>query len=246
MKDRARSGFALMVVVAVVLGVLIGTRNVQTPPKGGTLSTALQDGPAAALQGHAQPATSRPMGAAQTATATGVGAETKTGAGIVTETGTRTGTGTGTAAGTGAGTGTRAATGATDGALADGQSTADLAASGEEFFSEYRLERSRARSRNIEILQQVMADDKASEEARTTAGMQLVDLSKKTEAEAEAEALIRARGYKDALVFVRGDTCDVVVSGPELTRSDAEQIGDIVARCLGLDLANITIIERGS
>jgi stage III sporulation protein AH len=91
----------------------------------------------------------------------------------------------------------------------------------------------------------IARDSGLSDEARTAASMQLVDLSKRMEAEAEAEALIKARGYKDALVFVRGDTCDVVISGKELSKTDAEQIGDIAARCLGVDLANITIIEQG-
>ncbi len=197
----------MMVVIAVVLGVLIGTRNVKTPPEG-RIDLATGGERPAASAGSVAPATAAQATAGPGATAT---------------------------------TGTTLAGGAGEAGATPGK--ADV--SGEGFFPEYRLERDRARSRNIEILRQVMADEKASEEARTVAGMQLVDLSKKTEAEAEAEALIRARGYKDALVFVRGDACDVVVSGPELSRADAEQIGDIVARCLGVDLANITIVERG-
>lgn len=190
MKDRARSGFALMVVIAVVLGILIGTRNMGPGPNDTAQLAAA--GTNATQEGKATPETKPTATTPATTTAT---------------------IDTGDAAG--------------------------------DFFAEYRLERSRARSRNVETLRQVLADEEASEEARAAASMQLVDLSKKTEAEAEAEALIRARGYKDALVFVRGDTCDVVVSGPELTQADAEQIGDIAARCLGVDLAKITIVERG-
>ncbi|MEW6229498.1 MAG: SpoIIIAH-like family protein [Bacillota bacterium] len=189
MKDRARSGFALMVVIAVVLGILIGTRNMGPGPNDTAQPAAA--GTNATREGKATPET-RPTATTPATTTT-------------TETGDATG----------------------------------------DFFAEYRLERSRARSRNVETLRQILADEEASEEARAAASMQLVDLSKKTEAEAEAEALIRARGYKDALVFVRGDACDVVVSGPELTRADAEQIGDIAARCLGVELAKITIVERG-
>ncbi len=63
--------------------------------------------------------------------------------------------------------------------------------------------------------------------------------------ETNAEALIKARGFEDALVFVRGDSCDVVIAGKELTKTEAEQIGDIVARSLGVDLRNITIVEQG-
>lgn len=116
---------------------------------------------------------------------------------------------------------------------------------GSDILDSLRLERSRTRSRNIESLEMVTRDSSLSDEARTAASMQLLDLSKRTEREADAEALIKARGFKDALVFVRGDTCDVVIAGKELTKTDAEQIGDIAARCLGVELANITIIEQG-
>ncbi|MGE5593200.1 MAG: SpoIIIAH-like family protein [Betaproteobacteria bacterium] len=227
MKDRARSGFALMVVIAVVLGVLIGTRNVGGPlANGARLATGGETQPVAAESaGSASDGSSGPAGAGLAA---GDGAHSRTYAG------------TSVPASTGSAV-ARDASPTGSSASAQGADTTS-----DDFFSEYRLERTRTRSKNIELLQQVVADEKASEEARAAASTQLVDLSKKTEAEAEAEALIRARGYEDALVFVRGDTCDVVVSGPELTRSDAEQIGDIVARCLGVELANITIIERGN
>lgn len=224
MKDRARSGFALMVVIAVVLGVLIGTRNVQAPlEKRIDLAAGRDAQPAATASGGS--ASGGSLAATHADPGTGVQSETQ--AGTATPTPAQTPT-------------QRAGTAPTE----NGTTVAGADVTGEDFFSEYRLERSRARSRDIELLRQIIADERASEEARAAASTQLVDLSKKTEAEAETEALIRARGYKDALVFVRGDTCDVVVSGPELTRSDAEQIGDIVARCLGLELANITIIER--
>lgn len=188
MRDRARSGFALMVVIAVVLGILIGTRNMGPSPSETTRSAV-----ASTDEIHEGNATPRAKPTATTPAA----------------------------------------------------ATPDTRDSAADFFAEYRLERSRARSKNVETLRQILADDESSEEARAAASMQLVDLSMKTEAEAEAETLIRARGYEDALVFVRGDACDVVVSGPELTRADAEQIGDIAARCLGVELAKITIVERG-
>lgn len=208
MKDRARSGFALMVVIAVVLGVLIGTRNVGSPVADTQAQLTTDD-------------QARPVAAGGTGTSKGE-----------------------TPAGTAASSTPADELGARS--TSGGAATQDQIpeATGEDFFAEYRLERTRTRSKNIEMLQQIVADENTSEEARAAASSELVDLSKRTEAEAEAEALIRARGYKDALVFVRGDACDVVVSGPELTRADAEQIGDIVARCLGVDLANITIIER--
>jgi hypothetical protein len=39
-QDRARAGFALMVVIAVVLGVLIGTRNIRVKQDEGLFSVS--------------------------------------------------------------------------------------------------------------------------------------------------------------------------------------------------------------
>jgi hypothetical protein len=185
-QDRARAGFALMVVIAVVLGILIGTRN----------SGVMHDEGLFSMSGilNVRQDVNSPDEPAPGMNSADLGTE-----------------------------------------LSEGSDTLDL----------LRLERSKTRSKNIESLETVARDSSLSQEARTAASIQLLDLSKRTEQEADAEALIKARGFKDALVFVRGDSCDVVISGKELTKTDAEQIGDIAARCLGVDLANITIIEQG-
>lgn len=187
MRGRARAGFALMVVIAVVLGILIGMRNIGGKQDEGLFSVSEILG-----------AGEEPMSPDEPSLG-----------------------------------------------MAYADSDRESSGEGSDILDSLRLERSKTRSRNIESLEIVTRDSSLSDEARTAASMQLLDLSKRTEAEAEAEALIKARGYKDALVFVRGDTCDVVISGRELSKADAEQIGDIAARCLGVDLANITIIEQG-
>lgn len=186
-QDRARAGFALMVVIAVVLGVLIGTRNIRVKQDEGLFSV------------------SKILDVSHDANSQGESASEM------------------------------------DFVDFGGEALGG----GSDILDSLRLERNKTRSKNVESLETVARDSGLSEEARTAAGMQLLDLSKRTEREADAEALIKARGFKDALVFVRGDTCDVVIAGKELTKADAEQIGDIAARCLGVDLANITIIEQG-
>ncbi|NLS45184.1 MAG: SpoIIIAH-like family protein [Firmicutes bacterium] len=187
MGNRTRAGFALMVVIAVILGIFIGVRNVGMQQNEGLYSV-----------------------------------------GEILDTGMESDK------------------------LSTGQSPEvsfedPMGETSEEWtdsLDALRMERSRTRSRNIEALEAMAGNLDLSEEARAAAGIQLLDISKRTEAELEAEALIRARGYKDALVFTKGDSCDVVISGEVLGKADAEQIGDIIARYLGVELANITIIER--
>ena len=133
MRDRARAGFALMVVIAIVLGALIGIRNSGIRQDEGLFSMSDI-----------------------------IGVETE------------------------------------PDLLSELQQD-----EGSGIFDALRLERSKTRSKSIETLETVARDTGLSDEARAAAGMQLVDLSIRTEAEAEAEALIRARGYKDVWFSLR-------------------------------------------
>lgn len=187
MQDRARAGFALMVVIAVLLGVLIGTRNIRGEQDEGMFSMS-------GLLWVSDDAASEEVMAREA-----------------------------------------------DYSDLEGESIWG----GSDTLDSLRFEREKIRSKQAETLEMIARDLSLSEEARTAAGMQLLDLSRRTEMETNAEALIKARGFEDALVFVRGDSCDVVIAGKELTKTEAEQIGDIVARSLGVDLRNITIVEQG-
>jgi hypothetical protein len=147
-QDRARAGFALMVVIAVLLGVLIGTRNIRGEQDEGMFSMS-------GLLWVSDDAASEEVMAREA-----------------------------------------------DYSDLEGESIWG----GSDTLDSLRFEREQTRSTQAETLELIA---------------------------------------RDALVFVRGDSCDVVIAGKELTKTEAEQIGDIVARSLGVDLRNITIVEQG-
>jgi len=116
----------------------------------------------------------------------------------------------------------------------------------EDFFIEFRLERRRNRSRQLEWLSRVAKDEKADRSVREEASRRLVEQTKKMELEMEMEGLIKAKGFEDALVFLFDEAATVVVkSADPLTGPEVARIADVVSRGTGLGMDRITVVGRG-
>lgn len=69
------------------------------------------------------------------------------------------------------------------------------------FFVEYRLERDRVRGQEIEMLNEMIDNPRVGAEARLEAEQQLLHLVDLAERELIVENMLKAQGYKDALLF---------------------------------------------
>lgn len=112
------------------------------------------------------------------------------------------------------------------------------------FFSEYRLERDKNRSKEVEMWQDIINSDKAEENFKSMAQQELVKIVALTEKEMIIENLIVARGFNDALVFLTDDSATVIVEAKELTPANIAQIQDIVVRKTKLDPKDIKIMKK--
>ena len=110
-------------------------------------------------------------------------------------------------------------------------------------FAEYKLERERMRSRQIELLQNIAYDAHTQEERREEAQIQLQLLIERITRETEIENLLKANGYLDALVLLDQEAITVVVP-VTLTRDEAARIGELVHRLTGLSMERITIVDE--
>lgn len=109
-------------------------------------------------------------------------------------------------------------------------------------FDEYRLERDRSRASQIELLRATLNDKTLSESRRDQLTADLFSLLKRGEKELQAETLLKAKGYSDAVVVMNESGANVVV--PQvLERTDAAQVGELVSRAAEVDVAQITIID---
>ena len=115
---------------------------------------------------------------------------------------------------------------------------------GSGFFAEYRLERERSRGYQIQLLREIINNANSDGESRKKAQDQLYVISNNLQKELEVESLIRAKGYRDAVVFLEGETVTVVIQAKALTQEDAMKITDLVARSTGVSQQHIVIIPK--
>ena len=127
--------------------------------------------------------------------------------------------------------------------MPEGMSKAVLEA-GTDFFEEFRLERERERALEIEAIQGVAASPDTDPEVRREAQAALLAAVSRARREFDAESMILARGYADAIVSVTSEGASVVVKSGRLEEAGVRAIGDMVARATGVNLSRITIAER--
>lgn len=121
--------------------------------------------------------------------------------------------------------------------------TADPALAEGDFFAEFRLERDRAHAQEREMLERILqagGDDQARREAQA----RYLALSRAMGLEAALEALIRGRGYADAVVMITGDSAQVVVRAPALDARQAAHLADLVRQVAGVRPQAVQVVAR--
>lgn len=117
-------------------------------------------------------------------------------------------------------------------------------ASAPDFFVEYRLERDRVRSERADVLREVYQNARKDDSVRYEAQTAMLKLAVDRQRESEIENLIKARGFADALVFIRDKSVSVVVKTSNLNREEVAQVADIVSRVTGVKPEDIVISAK--
>lgn len=115
---------------------------------------------------------------------------------------------------------------------------------GASFFSEYRIEREKNRSKEVEMWQDIINSEKAEDNFKNMAQQELMKIVSLTDKEMIIENLIIAKGFNDALVFLTDDSATVIVEAKELTSSNIAQIQDIIVRKTKLEPKDIKIMKK--
>ncbi len=112
------------------------------------------------------------------------------------------------------------------------------------YFSATQVSRQRARDEALEVLQSVVENENADEATKTEALLEISDLARAMEQEANIETLVRAKGFERCVAVINGESCSVVVSGEKLQQNQISQINEIVYEQSGIKPANIRIVTR--
>lgn len=116
----------------------------------------------------------------------------------------------------------------------------------EEFFVEYRLERERIRSREIDVLQQMISNPNTSSDSKKEAERKLLEIQRLMEQELAVENSLVALGYQHAIMFYQNGNANIVVNAEALTREERARIAELVSKILGLERYQISITEKGN
>ena len=111
-----------------------------------------------------------------------------------------------------------------------------------DYFSQARLNRESARSKKIDILNQVIENDKTDEETKKSAQADLLKTSGFTDTEAVCENLIIAKGFEKAVVFINDNNVTVTVKAQNLSEDDAAKIQEIITSNTGISTKYIKIV----
>ncbi len=133
---------------------------------------------------------------------------------------------------------------------ADGADTADASGNTgtvpeDDFFASSRLTREQARDEAVSTLKELSESGEADQAAKDEAAAQISALAEQSVKEANAESLIRAKGYSDAVVMIGDGSVNVVVAPPEggLQATDVTVIKDVVMAETGMTAGQVTIVE---
>lgn len=118
--------------------------------------------------------------------------------------------------------------------------TSTLAGSAD-YAAQVKLNREQIRSKNKESLNAIIENESLTQEQKQEAIDELVTLTNISEKEADAEMLLEAKGFTNAVVSIDEETCDVVVDMGEVTDAKCAQVEDIVKRKTGVSADKIII-----
>ena len=113
--------------------------------------------------------------------------------------------------------------------------------SGSKVVAEAKVAREQVRAENKEVLQGIIDNKNLSEEQKSEAVAEMIEMTKTAELETSVETMLLSKGFSQSVVTITETGVDVVVNASELTDAHRAQIEDIVTRKTGVVAKNIVI-----
>lgn len=114
------------------------------------------------------------------------------------------------------------------------------------YFAAARLQRDQAESRELADLRALAADPATSAAVRAQAQEQILQLEQFQQEEAQAELVLQAKGFPQALVLLRPGGATAVVAAPSFDPASAALVAQAVAAAADLDPADVQIVVRAA
>jgi len=112
------------------------------------------------------------------------------------------------------------------------------------YFAEHRMIRERNRSRQVELLEKIINNERMDSQNKAHAARDLISLTEISERERLAEETVKAVGYQDCVVLIREGAALAVIATESLTKSREELLANQLAEILQLKAEKITVMAR--
>lgn len=114
-----------------------------------------------------------------------------------------------------------------------------------DYFATVQVNRRRARDESMEVLQNVIDSEDATETVKNEALAEMNAIAQEIEKEANIEALLVSKGFEDCVAVMNGNSINVVVqSAGELLPAQIAQINTVVYEQTGIEPLNVTIVHK--
>lgn len=112
------------------------------------------------------------------------------------------------------------------------------------YFATMALSRRQARDEAMEVLQGVVDNENAVEDAKAVAMEDIRKIADTIEVEANIESLILSKGFEQCIAVINNDSASVIVKSEGLLPNQVSQISEIVYEQAGILPTNLNIIEK--
>ena len=126
----------------------------------------------------------------------------------------------------------------------DASSSVVETSSGDQYFAELRLERDKMYSQMLESYQKILSNSQISETQKEISENEIKKINETKNAIMITENLIKNKGFEDVIIFVNGESINVIIKALDLNQEQVAQIQNIVAREMKTEIENIHISKK--
>ncbi len=112
----------------------------------------------------------------------------------------------------------------------------------ENSFASAKAEREKSLKTAVETVTELLKSEKLTDNDKESALKKIDSIADTLKREANIEALLKAKGFAEAVAVIGNDGINIIVKSDGLTTANTMQIQDIVTNESGLDLSKIKII----
>lgn len=115
---------------------------------------------------------------------------------------------------------------------------------GNQYFTESKLERDKMYSQMLESYQTILQNTTIPDSQKEISQNEIKKINEAKNAIMITENLIKNKGFEDVIIFVNGESINVIIKALDLNQEQVAQIQNIVAREMKTEIENIHISKK--